>query len=104
MSTSRPLALKDLLDKSDTAVGRLIKRSAEIDELTTQVRHLLPDTIKPHLLAANQSDRTLCLVADSAVWAAKMRYHAADILTSLQMTQGRSLQKLRVSVAAGVHG
>lgn len=101
MSTSRPLPLKDLLGGSDTAVGRLIKRSAEIDALTAEVRNLLPDTLKPHLLAASQNDITLCLVADTAVWAARMRYHCADILISLTTTQGRSLQKTRVSVAAG---
>ena len=102
MATSRPLPLKDLLGGSDTAVGRLIKRSAEIDALTTQVRDLLPDNIRPHLLAASHDDQTLCLVADAAVWAAKMRYHCADILISLPTTQGRSLQKIKVRVAARV--
>lgn len=102
MSTSKPRSIKELLGSTDTAVGRLIKRSAEIDALTTTVRQLLPDAMKPHLLAANEDDITLCLVADSSVWAARMRYLSADILISLSTTQGRSLQKIRVSVAASM--
>jgi len=101
LSTSKPVPLKELLGDSDTTVGRLITRCAEIDAITNTVRRLLPDDLKPHLLAANESDVTLCLVADSSVWAAKMRYHAADILISLSAAQGRSLQKIRVTVAAG---
>ena len=102
MSTDNPKPLKELLGGSDTTIGRLVERSAEIDTLTSEVRRLVPDAVKPHLLAASRHDITLCLVADSAVWAAKLRYHSRDILTSLCMTQGRSLQKIKVSVAGGL--
>lgn len=99
MSTDKPKPLKDLISGPDTAVGRLKQRSVDIDTLTAQVRCLIPDTLRPHLVAANRRDDTLCLVADTAAWAAKLRYHAPDILISINRTQGRSLQKTKVSVA-----
>ncbi len=99
MSTRKLKPLKELLGGADTPVGRILERSAEIDTLTAEVRRLLPDSLRPHLLAANRRDETLCLVADSAVWAAKFRYHGPDILISLRGTQGPGLQKIRVSVS-----
>ncbi|MBT8131099.1 MAG: DUF721 domain-containing protein [Gammaproteobacteria bacterium] len=101
MATSKPVPLKELLDGADTIVGQLIRRSAEIDALTTRVRNFLPTELQSHLLAAREENASLTLVADSAVWAAKLRYHAADILISLTEAQGRSLQNIKVVVAAG---
>lgn len=102
MSTGKPKPLKDLIGGPDTVVGRLKQRSVDIDTLTAQVRCLIPDTLRPHLLSANQRDDTLCLVADAAVWAAELRYHAPDILISINRTQGRGLQKIKVGVAPGL--
>lgn len=100
LSTGNPKPLKELLGGADTMIGRLRQRSADIDTLTAEVKCLLPDALGPHLLAASQRDSTLCLVTDAAVWAAKLRYLAPDILISLNRTQGRSLQKVKVGVAA----
>ena len=102
MSTGKPLQLKDLIDGTDSALGTLRKRSAAVEAMTREVRQLVPASLQPHILAASCRGTTLYLVADTPAWAAKLRYLADDIRISLNARQGHSLQKLHVSVSAGV--
>lgn len=101
MSTGKPLPLKALIDGPDSPLGSLIRRSADVEALTREVRCLVPESLRPHILAACSREAVLHVVADTSGWAAKLRYLADDILISLNARQGRSLQKLHVSVSAG---
>ena len=99
-TTGKPVPLSRLIDGADTLVGHLIRRSAEIEALTVEVRGLLPESLRPHLLVACTRDHTLNLVTDAPVWAAQLRYRAEDVRISLNAKQGPNLQKVTVSVKA----
>lgn len=100
MSTDRPRSLKAIIDGPNTALGRLFRRCAETQALTDQVRDILPEPLRHHVVTVSQRDETLYVVADAAVWAARLRFHAMDILTSIGTKQGTSLQKVLVRVHA----
>lgn len=100
MSTGNLKPLKQLIDGPDSVLGTLIERSAEVEAMTCEVRRLVPESLRPHVLAACRRDATLYVVADTSAWAARLRYLADDIRISLNARQGHSLQKLHVSVSS----
>lgn len=98
MSTGRPVPLRELIGGPDTPLGRLIQRGIETEALTDKVRDALPEPLRTHILTASLHGHTLHIVADAAVWAARLRFHEGEIRTSLGPKQGTSLQNIRVRV------
>lgn len=98
MSTGRLLPLKELIGETDSPLGRLLARGAETQALTEAVRRVLPAELRTHVVTAGLHGHTLHVVADAAVWAARLRYHEGDIRTSLESRQGTSLQNIRIRV------
>jgi len=90
MTDKSPKKLSELL-----ATGRLaaLGREAERRRTTTErIRALLPAEEAEHLLSAStNADGELVLVMDSAVWAARVRYRAAEL----------GAKRLRVRVVPG---
>lgn len=98
MSTGRLLPLKELIGGPDSPLARLLQRCDATQALTEEVRRLLPEPLRAHVVTASLHGDTLHLVADAAVWAARLRFHEGDIRTSLGTRQGTSLQNIRVRV------
>jgi hypothetical protein len=77
MSADGPRSLADLLGTGD--LGRLRIEAERRRTLTEDIRARLPDGIAAHLTGAHrEGDGRLVLSADSAAWAARIRFVADD--------------------------
>lgn len=93
--------------RSPKSVRRLLKdkptlRLLELEisaqkALLNQVRQLLPNDLANHCLAARKRDQKLILHTDSPVWATRLRYNAAQLLSLLQ-PQHPSLRGVKVKL------
>ena len=100
MPTHKPVHLSSLLDGSDSALARIIGKASEFHELTNRVREFLPTDVAPHLVATALNDDQLVLIADSAAWAARLRFLASDVLTQLERKEGLGAHSVKVRVGA----
>lgn len=66
--------------------------------LTEQLRKLLPEPERIHLVSASCRDGTLSLSMDSAAWCPRVRYRAAELKAGLQAAGGPDFVKLKVRV------
>ena len=98
MPTRKPIVLGELISGTGSALDRLSQRAACMDELTGSIRGALPDPIRPHLIGANLRDDRLVLIADSAVWAARLRFYAPEVLKYMATRHSSSIEKLQVKV------
>ncbi|MEL6949914.1 MAG: DciA family protein [Pseudomonadota bacterium] len=74
-------SLKNLLTDADSPLGALADRAASMVALRDQLAASLPDGLGGHITgAAVDSDRVLVVVCASAAWAARLRFHADDLL------------------------
>jgi hypothetical protein len=70
-----PRTLSELLQSGD--IAKLRDEAAARRALTSQIKALLPEDEASHLVrAGTDSDGSLVLTMDSAVWAAKVRFRA----------------------------
>ena len=77
MKPSGPRHVADLLGSGD--LKRLRQAALEQRELTESIRARLPNPAAAHLTSARREpDGRLVLTADSAAWAARIRFIAAD--------------------------
>ncbi len=100
MSASKLVSVKNLLEKSGSPLAKISGKAAQLEELTVFIRQALPEPARNHLIAASEHDSALVLTADSAAWAARMRFHENEILTHHNRKQGRVSQKVIVRVRA----
>jgi hypothetical protein len=85
----------------------LKRRSDAVAELTTRVRNALPGPAKDHVLSASYRDDTLVVEADSAAWAAHIRYAQTELLSTLNETNAPTetpVTKLKVRVGRSRSG
>lgn len=97
-SKRRPQPLQKVFSQNDR-LAALADTAKRFDALTDAVRQALPRDVQPGLVCANLRDETLVLVAHTAAWAARLRFHAPDILTSLEREQHLNLQKFAIRVS-----
>lgn len=77
MSADGPRSLADLLTTGD--IGRLRREAERRRTLTDEVRARLPAGVAAHVTGAHRDgDGRLCVSADSAAWAARLRFIADD--------------------------
>ena len=98
MTASKLTSVKDLLEKSGSPLAKVSGKAARLEALTNAIRQVLPEPLKWHLVAASEREDTLVLTADSAAWAARMRFHEREVLTHHNRKQGRASQKVIVRV------
>ena len=73
-------------------LGELVREAERRRGLTAQIRAKLPREEGEHLVSATEAEGgELVLVMDSAAWAARVRYRAAEL----------GVRRLRVKVAPG---
>jgi hypothetical protein len=91
-------SLKDLL-QGGGRLKSLAQRAERMVSLTDQLREALPDPEKHHLVAASVSAANqLNVTADSAAWAARLRYLADDLLVAARH-HGIAATRCRIRVA-----
>jgi hypothetical protein len=90
MSAKSPKRLAELLGSGK--LGDLAREVERRRGLTGRIRAMLPPEEAAHLVSAAESETgELVVVMDSAAWAARVRYRAAEL----------GVRRLRVKVAPG---
>lgn len=92
----RPRLLKDLLASNDLA--RLVSRARQAGELDGRVRALLPAELARHVTGAVRHDDTVVILADSAAWATRIRFHAPELVERLAPRFDGAVTRVRVKV------
>lgn len=95
----KPTLLKDLLAGND--LSQLVVRAREAGELASQVRGLLPEELAAHVTGAVLREETVVILADSAAWASRIRFHAPGLLERLAPRFDGGLARVRVKVRPG---
>ncbi|MEM7283756.1 MAG: DUF721 domain-containing protein [Pseudomonadota bacterium] len=81
-------------------LGALAKRAGEMDQLTQIVRAVLPNPLGDHIIAVNVRNETVFVVADSPVWASRIRFYSQEILDKVETTHPDPVGNLAVKVRA----
>ncbi|MFK7885622.1 MAG: DciA family protein [Gammaproteobacteria bacterium] len=98
MATRKPVALGDLFNRSSSKLADLTRLGQEREALADSLRGAFPNDIKPHLVSAEIKNDRLILVADHAVWAARMRFYTSDALKVMAAIHNSSLKRVEVRV------
>jgi hypothetical protein len=78
---SRPSRrIGDIAFSNNDILADLYNRSLAMIELQDSIRHELGAPLNEHLYIANFSPETITVFTDSSAWAAKLRFHATEIL------------------------
>jgi hypothetical protein len=93
---NNPLQIRKLLGGSQ--YSRLVTQARTLMALQELLHELLPEPLKTHcrLLAIRQE--TLVLAADSPVWAARLRFHAPQLVKQLSRSQTVKLLTIQIRV------
>jgi hypothetical protein len=70
----KPRKLSTILAGTHGDLAKLLHRAEKIAGLTGLVRDALPEPVAAHVVAASLRDGCLTVLADSPVWAARLRY------------------------------
>jgi hypothetical protein len=93
---NNPLQIRKLLAGSQ--YSRLISQARTLIVLEAALQELLPESLKAHCQLLAVRDETLVLAADSPVWAARLRFHAPQLVKQLCLSQAVTLRTVRIRV------
>lgn len=82
-------------------LAQLVERAREAGELDARVRALLPGDLAAHVTGAVQREDTVVILADSAAWASRIRFHAPELLARLGPRFDGAVTRVRVKVRPG---
>lgn len=89
-----PRSVRHLL--KDKPALRLLELEISAQKaLLNQIRELLPEDLARHCLAAQKRDQLLILHTDSPVWATRLRYNSAHLI-SLLNSRHPSLREVKI--------
>lgn len=78
--------------------AKLLLRARVLMALDAQLHELLPAPLNEHCSVLNFRDTTLVLAADSPVWAARLRFHTAQLVKQLSGHQTVTVRTVRIRV------
>lgn len=93
--------LKPVLAGLDPALVKLAQKAAAAASLTEKLRQSLPESLRPHIVAAARRGDDLVVIVDSAAWSARVRYAGPRLREQLQAAGEPVTGKLRVRVGRG---
>jgi len=93
---SNPLQINNLLGRSQ--YSRLVSQTRVLTALEKLLQELLPEPLKAHCHLLAIREETLVLAADSPVWAARLRFHAPQLVKQLSRSQTVKLRTVRIRV------
>jgi hypothetical protein len=96
MRSNKLLRINNLLGKSE--VARLLARARALKKLDVELHDLIPPPLNDHCRILSIRDNTLVLAADSPVWAARLRFHATQLVKQLSNSRTVNLRTVRVRV------
>jgi hypothetical protein len=96
MRSSKPSRIRSLLENSEAS--RLISRARALGQLDALVHELIPPPLNQHCRVLALRDDTLIIAADSAVWAARLRYQSPQLTRQLASVSTLNLRTVQVRV------
>ena len=96
ITRGEPKQLKDLLAGND--LSQLVLRAREAGELDARVRSLLPEALAAHVTGAVLHEHTVVVLADSAAWATRIRFHAPELVARLAPRYDGAVTRVQVKV------
>jgi hypothetical protein len=93
---NNPLQIRKLLVGSQ--YSRLISQARSLMGLEALLQELLPESLRAHCHLLAIREETLVLAADSPVWAARLRFHAPQLVKQLSLNQTVKLRTVRIRV------
>lgn len=98
MKASGPVAVSTLLGQAG-GLRRLAERAGTLQELERALAPALPGDLRRHCRLANIHEGVVVMVADSPVWAARLKFAGPALLGLLRRDHGLSARRLRVRIA-----
>jgi hypothetical protein len=98
MRSSKPFQIRNLLDNSEAS--RLLSRARALGDLDALVHELIPSPLNLHCRVLSVRDDALIVAADSAAWAARLRYHSPHLVKQLAGVSSVKLRTIQVRVRA----
>ncbi len=92
----RPTLLGDILAGSKLA--DLASRARDAESLCQQIKDLLPEPEGAHVTGASRNGDTVIILADTAAWATRIRFHAPGLLKWLSPKFDGTVDRVRVRV------
>ena len=77
---------------------QLLSRARELMTLDKMLHELIPTPLNEHCTALNVAGTTLILAADSPVWAARLRFHAPQLVKQLTSDHTVDIRAVRIRV------
>jgi hypothetical protein len=91
-----PLRISKLLKSG--AQSRLLARARLLVDLDAQLQTLLAAPLQQHCRVLALREPVLVLAADSPVWAARLRFHAPQLIRQFSLPRSMQLRSIRVRV------
>jgi hypothetical protein len=98
-SSSYSYPIRDLLTNSETPLGKLIAQANAIDHLNQTFQEMLDPTLIPHCRIGTYENGILLLIAESAAYATRLRYHIPIILSTLRnFSQWAGIRSIQIKI------
>jgi hypothetical protein len=91
-----PLKINKLLNSGSQS--RLLARARLLADLDAQLQTLLAPPLQQHCRVLALREPVLVLAADSPVWAARLRFHAPQLIRQISLPRSLRLRSIRVRV------
>ncbi len=92
MSAAKFHSIAKLLRATGAKGGRMLHHAERLHRLNAQLRALLPADMAPHCRIGNIDRDGITLLADSPVWAARLRFQARDLARKLVQLEGNRFE------------
>ena len=92
----KPIKINKLLNTG--AQSRLLAQARLLADLDIQLQTLLAPPLQQHCRVLALREPVLVLAADSPVWAARLRFHAPQLIRKLSLPRSLRLRSIRVRV------
>lgn len=85
--------------RRNQSLSALLDESNRLSVLTQTLRQHLDPTIAPHIQLSQADPSAIVLMTDSAVWAARLRFHRREIQSILYQHAGLASHRVDVRVS-----
>lgn len=92
-----PRAVGDLIARGPAVLSRISDQSARQTFWRSWLSEQLPQELDAHLTGAVERDGALTLFADSAAWAARLRYALRELKPAIDRARA-NIQEIKVKV------
>ena len=94
----RAKSVADILNTPDGVLKSLLDQANSLKSINDSVIKHLPAELREHCSVSSYDQQTLILVAKSAVWGTRLRYHSAQLLSDLRSAGFYSLANILIQI------